>query len=446
MKTNSYTAIMGMGKTGVACIRFLTQRSKSVCIMDESDAPSGSTILKKEFPHIQCITGKFDAEILANASEIVISPGVPIQTPALAQAQSKNIPIISEIELFAREVNAPVVAITGSNGKSTVTTLLGEMAEKSGLRVQVGGNLGTPALDLLCTPAPDLYVLELSSFQLETTYSLNPKAAVVLNLSQDHLDRYANFADYVQAKQRVYQGDGVMIINAEDSGVVAMSQMNRRHISFGLKNGDFRILEYQGEWHLARGNLPLLSVKKLKIQGKIMWANALAALALGEAVELPLDKMLIAMENFKGLPHRCAWVARVDGVDWFDDSKGTNVGATIAAIQGLEKPKKIILIAGGEGKGMDFSPLATVAKQALKACVLIGRDAPIIEKALNNVVPIHYANSMMDAVEKSAFLADSDDAVLLSPACASFDMFKSYVHRGQVFSKCINHLQDNRVS
>jgi len=441
MKVNDYTAIMGMGKTGVACVRFLTQRGKSVCIMDESDVPSGLAVLKKEFPHIQQITGRFDAEMLAKASEIVISPGIPIQTPALVRAKLKKAPIISEIELFSREVNAPVAAITGSNGKSTVTTLVGEMAKKSGLRVQVGGNLGTPALELLCDPAPDLYVLELSSFQLERTFSLNAKAAVILNLSQDHLDRYANFADYVAAKQRIYQGDSVMVINTDDSEVVALSQVNRRQIRFGLRTGDFTLLNYRGQEHLARGDLPLLAVNKLKIQGKIMIANALAALALGEAVGLPIDKMLIAIENFKGLPHRCAWVARKNGVDWFDDSKGTNVGATIAAIEGLEKPKRIILIAGGEGKGMDFSPLAKVATQQLKACVLIGRDAPIIEKALKKTVPLYHANSMMNAVEKSGLLADSGDAVLLSPACASFDMFEGYAHRGQVFVECVNRLK-----
>jgi len=443
MKTNNYTVILGMGKTGVACVRFLTQRGKSVCIMDESNAPSGLDTLKKEFPHSQQITGKFDATILADANEIVISPGISIQTPALTQAKSKNITIISEVELFAREANAPVIAITGSNGKSTVTTLVGEMAEKSGLRVQVGGNLGTPALDLLCTPAPDLYVLELSSFQLETTYSLNPKAAVVLNLSQDHLDRYDSFADYVAAKQRVYRGNGVMVINNDDSGVVAMAQENREKITFGLQNGDFRTMTHQGALYLAHGNTPLLPVSRLKIQGKIMVSNALAALALGEAAGLPIDKMLIALENFTGLAHRCAWVAKIGGVDWFDDSKGTNVGATIAAIEGLEKPKKIILIAGGEGKGMDFSPLSAVAAQQLKACVLIGRDAPIIEKALQSVVPVHFARTMAEAVEKSAFLAESGDAVLLSPACASFDMFQGYAHRGQVFVECVNRLRYN---
>lgn len=441
MKTNPYIAILGMGKTGIACVRFLTRRGFSVCIMDENHAPSGLEILKKEFPHIHSITGKFDAELLADADEIIISPGIPISAPALAQAKSKKVPIISEIELFAREVNAPVIAITGSNGKSTVTTLVGEMAEKSGLRVQVGGNLGTPALDLLCTPAPDLYVLELSSFQLEATYSLNPIAAVVLNLSQDHLDRYTNFEDYVAAKQRVYQGDGVMVINNDDSGVVAMAQANRQQIHFGLKTGNFKLLESQGESYLAREDQLLLPVSRLKIQGKIMASNALAALALGESAKLPLDKMLIALENFKGLPHRCIWVAKIRGVDWFDDSKGTNVGATIAAIEGLEKPKKIVLIAGGEGKDMDFSPLSTVAAQQLKACVLIGRDALIIEKALDSVVPVYHANTMAEAVEKSAILTESGDAVLLSPACASFDMFQGYAHRGQVFVECVNRLK-----
>jgi UDP-N-acetylmuramoylalanine--D-glutamate ligase len=439
------TLVMGMGKTGLACVNFLVKNHISVRVMDNRPTPPGLKILKQTFPEIPYITGRFDAAQLAQAAEIIISPGISRQTPALAQALAAGVPIISEIELFARYVNAPVVAITGSNGKSTVTTLLGEMAKQAGRRVQVGGNLGTPALDLLCTPAPDLYILELSSFQLESTYSLNPKAAVVLNISEDHMDRYANLAEYIAAKQRIYQGDGTVIINADDPAVVAMLPMHRQHLSFSLRNnrGDFRVCQYHGEWYLVRAYkssfMPLLSTQEMRLQGAIMRANALAALALGEAVGLHYSAMIDALQTFRGLAHRCAWVDNLQGVDWYNDSKGTNVGATIAAIQGLEKPGQIILIAGGEGKGADFAPLAEVVAQHCRACVLIGRDAPLIAQVL--AVPVRHAQSMTEAVAEAAALASAGDAVLFSPACASFDMFENYEHRGLVFEAAVKQLK-----
>ncbi len=440
------TVVMGMGKTGLACANFLVKHGYSVRVMDNRPTPPGLATLKQTLPDIPYITGRFDAAQLAQAAEIIISPGLSRQAPALAQAVAAGVPIISEIELFARYVNAPVVAITGSNGKSTVTTLLGEMAKQAGWRVQVGGNLGTPALELLGTPAPDLYILELSSFQLESTKSLNPKAAVVLNISEDHMDRYANLAEYVAAKQRIYQGDGIVVINADDPYVVAMLPPQRQHLSFSLHNhqGDFRVCQHHDELYFARANhnslTPLLSTKALKLPGAIMRANALAALALGEAVGLHKSAMLDAIPTFRGLPHRCAWVANKQAIDFFNDSKGTNVGATNAAIAGLEKPGHIILIAGGEGKGADFTPLADVVAQHCRACLLIGRDAPLIADVLTEVVPVHHAKTLEDAVAQAAALANPGDAVLLSPACASFDMFNNYEHRGEVFETAVKQL------
>lgn len=443
--TNYHSVVMGMGKTGLACVKFLINQDKSVCVMDNRPTPPGLITCQQTYPNIATITGSFDAEILAQATEIIISPGISRQEPALAKALAAGVPVISEIELFARAANAPVVAITGSNGKSTVTTLLWEMAKNAGLRVQVGGNLGTPALNLLCTPAPDLYILELSSFQLETTYSLNPKAAVILNISEDHMDRYDDLADYIVAKKRIYQGNGTIIINLDDPLVVATLPAQRQSLSFSLHDNqsDFRIADYQGEPYLVRSGdngsfTPLLATKEMRLQGSIMRANALAALALGDAVGLPQAAMLETLKTFKGLAHRCAWVAKKQDIDWYNDSKGTNVGATIAAIQGLEKPGQIILIAGGEGKGADFSPLSDIVAKHCRACVVIGRDAKLIAKHLT--VPVSFAETMKDAVIEAAKLAKVGDAVLLSPACASFDMFKNYEERGEVFETAVKYL------
>lgn len=440
---------MGMGKTGIACTQFLTQKQAKVVVMDSRVKPPGLSILEQNLPEITCLTGRFDAEQLAKATEIIISPGISPREPALALAQASGVPIISEIELFTRYVNAPVVAITGSNGKSTVTTLVGEMAKQAGWQVQVGGNLGTPAIELLSYPAPDLYVLELSSFQLETTYSLNPKAAVVLNISEDHMDRYQHLDEYIAAKQLIYRGNGVVVINADEPRVVALLPPNRRSLSFSLQahQGDFRVAQHHGELYLVRVQetvvTPLLPTRAVKLPGSMMRANVLAALALGEAIGLPLQPRLEAIQSFTGLPHRCVWVANKQGIDWYNDSKGTNVGATIAAIQNLDKPGHVILIAGGDGKGADFTPLATAVNQHCQACVLIGRDAPLIAAALGESVPIYYAQSMTAAVLQSATLAKPGDAVLLSPACASFDMFNNYEHRGQVFETAVHQLADN---
>lgn len=437
------TIVLGMGVTGVACIRFLLQHGVRLHVMDSRPNPPNLSQLQQQFPELSYQVGGFDRARLCAAKEIVISPGLSLAQPDLAAAQALGMSIISEIELFARYVNAPVVAITGSNGKSTVTTLVGEMATQAGWQVRVGGNLGTAALDLLSTPAPDLYVLELSSFQLESTQSLRPAAAVVLNISEDHMDRYDSLADYAAVKAKIYQQATMSVINADDPMVLAMLSPTQARLSFSLQDqqANFCVGEQEQQpwlmYRQAHALQALLPVSELPMSGSIMQANALAALALGQAVGIPMSEMLTALRQFRGLPHRCALVKRAHGVDWYNDSKGTNVGATIAAIQTLSRPKQIVLIAGGDGKGADFSLLAELAKQHLRACVVLGKDGEQIGRLLRDAMPVQAVKDMHEAVTQAQQLAQAGDAVLLSPACSSLDMFRNYEHRGEVFSEAV---------
>ncbi len=457
MENKTKTVVLGMGKTGLACARFLASKNVDLHIMDNRLTPpylKEVQALAATYSHVAYSVGNFNSEILLNAKEILISPGLSPDIAELLSVRQAGVPFISEIEVFARYVNAPIVAITGSNGKSTVTTMVGEMAQRAGWKVQVGGNLGTPALELLVEPAPDLYVLELSSFQLEATYTFQPHAAVVLNISEDHMDRYDSLESYAAAKQRIFAGQGVAVLNVEDEIVMAMQAQlpnlaQRKVVTFGLTAHSshpthFYLADSPAQQRYFVRRLAgsdtteyLMPVREMRLQSAVMWANALAALALGEAVGIPMTAMLDTLREFKGLAHRCVWVREHQGVTWYNDSKGTNVGATLAAIQGLEKPKKIILIAGGDGKGADFTPLANLAKNQLKACVLIGRDAPMIGALLQNFIPVHYASDMETAVQQAANLGEKGDAVLLSPACASLDMFRNYEHRGDVFTQAV---------
>jgi len=439
---SSTSVIMGMGITGIACLRFFIAQQHPVCIMDSRIAPANLAMIQDNYPEIPIFTGGFDCATLCAAKEIIISPGLAADLPELQQAREAGVPIISEIEVFLRHVDAPVIAITGSNGKSTVTTLLGDMANNAGLRVGVGGNLGIPALDLLTEQAPcDAYILELSSFQLETTYDLSPHASVVLNISEDHMDRYPDLAAYAQTKARVYQTAKHKVINEDDPCVKAMCQQDDKSIirfSTQSDQADFHLLTKNKKTYLAYQGTALLETEQLYVQGKIMQANALAALALAHSLQLPLYSSLQTLTQFKGLLHRCQWVRNYQGVDWFNDSKGTNVGASIAAIEGLERPKKIVLIAGGQAKGADFSPLIQIAQQYLKACIVIGEDAQLIANTLGNSVQLHHADSLEAAILQATTLTQTGDAVLLSPACASFDMFTGYVQRGEAF---VQHVQ-----
>ena len=444
MANERKTVVVGLGKTGLACLRFLHARGVPVAVTDSRAQPPGLDEARRLIPDLTAAVGGFDRELLRGSGEIVLSPGVALTEPALAAASAAGVPVVSEIELFARQATAPVIAITGSNGKSTVTTLVGAMAAAAGIDAGVGGNLGTPALDLLTDPEPALYVLELSSFQLETTRTLAPQAAVVLNLSPDHMDRYPTVSAYADAKARVYARARTAVVNLDDARVRPMAPVGRAMIGFGLdapsRPDDFGLLEHEGETWLARGETPLLSVAELKIPGRHNQANALAALALGDAVGFPMDAMLEALRGFRGLPHRSQWVAERAGAQYYDDSKGTNVGATVAAVAGMPAP--LILIAGGDGKGADFAPLLEALEAKARLVVLIGRDGPLIAKALGEAVPHVFAEDMEAAVRRAAQESRPGDTVLLSPACASFDMFSGYEERGRVFAEAVGRLTE----
>jgi UDP-N-acetylmuramoylalanine--D-glutamate ligase len=399
--------------------------------------------IKRDYPNVPLYTGGFDPGLLFSAKKLLISPGVSLHEPAIYQAINHGVSVCGDIELFCRHATAPVIAITGSNGKSTVTTLVAEMAREAGLKTGMGGNLGTPALDLLYENEIDVYVLELSSFQLETVSSLNAVASVVLNISEDHMDRYASMEDYTGAKTRIYDGDGVMIINLDDPLLAGLQRSGRKIIGFSLSEPsgeNYGVCNYSDTRWLVRGKNRLLPANKIRMTGDHNIANALAALALGEVINIPLECMIKVLRIFPGLPHRCEWIAETDGTPWINDSKGTNVGASIAAIKGLANQNNIVLIAGGDGKGADFSRLAEIAKEYLRAAVLIGRDAPVISKVLQDIVPVKNVNDMDSAVIAAASLAKRGDVVLLSPACSSLDMFEDYRARGDAFRSAVAKL------
>ncbi len=434
--------VLGLGRTGLSCARFLAAHGVAVEVVDDQHQPPLLARLAREVPEARVRTGAAATHGLGDAQYLVVSPGVPLDHPLLRSAASRQLEVMGDIELFARHARAPVVAVTGSNGKSTVTVLLGEMARAAGSEVRVGGNLGTPALDLIGPVEPACYVLELSSFQLATTVSLAPVAAVVLNLSADHLDRHGSLADYAAAKGRIYRQAGLQLVNRDDPAAAALASPDRPQVSFGLdappRAEDYGIRMHQGEPWLARGEILLLPARALRLPGRHNQANALAALALGEVLGLPLEAMLGTLRRFPGLPHRTQWVAETGGVNWYDDSKGTNVGATLAAVQGFEQP--LVLILGGQGKGADFGPLRAVLPGRVRQVLLLGEDAPRIEAALAGSVPLQRVASMEQAVAVAARLARPGDAVLLSPACASFDMFSGYEERGRVFARAVEAL------
>ncbi|MFC1589079.1 UDP-N-acetylmuramoyl-L-alanine--D-glutamate ligase [Pseudomonadota bacterium] len=443
LKRNAiYTLVVGLGVTGLSVVRYLRALGERVVVVDSRDLPPGMKILKESFPDVELHTGKFKTELFTSARRIVVSPGVPLSETALQKAKEQDVEITGDIDLFAHEVTAPVVGITGSNGKSTVTTLLAEMAKCAGIDAAVGGNIGTPVLDLV-QDEYELYVLELSSFQLETLQSLPMEVAVVLNISPDHMDRYDSLNSYVMSKHEIYRNSKVCVVNRDDALASGQSFTCARTIGFTMQqpsNDDFGLCEHDGTSWLCRGDERLLMTGEIKIKGSHNVANVLAALAMGSALNIPQRFMIEAIKNFAGLDHRVQWLAEKDGVNWYNDSKATNVGACIAAIEGL--PGMHVLIAGGEGKDADFTPLAEVASQHLRAAVLIGRDADVIESVLGGIVPVIRAADMYEAVIEASGLAQVGDNVLLSPACASFDMYRNFEHRGQVFIEAVReHVQ-----
>ncbi len=437
--------VAGLGISGVSAVNFLHEQGYRVAVTDSRETPPGHDQIPAE---VKTSFGQLDLELLLQAEEIILSPGLAPQLPEIQQVIAKGIPVVSDIQLLRRATDVPIVAITGSNAKSTVTTLIGQMAQDAGRKVAVGGNLGRPALDLL-KDQPELIVLELSSFQLETTSNLNAAVAVVLNMSEDHLDRHGDMFGYHKAKHRIFQGVKKVVYNRDDSLTRPLVPDQTPMQSFGLNAPDLNqygiLREDNGTLWLARGRERLIKSSELYIQGTHNVANALACLALGEAIGLPRDSMLETLTQFKGLEHRCEYVKTVHGVRYYNDSKGTNVGATLAAIDGLgaaiePQQGKVVVILGGQGKGQDFSLLKDSVAKYVKVAILIGEDAPILQTALQGSTELIQAQSLKQAVELAQAKTTEHDVVLLSPACASFDMFTGYPDRGHQFVACVNTL------
>ena len=474
--SDKFVLVLGLGETGLSLVRWLSAQGARLRVADSRAVPPGMDEVGRYVAADQLFCGPFSDALFEGIDLITISPGVPLADPFVQRALARGIPAVGDIELFAQQLRtkekgeggrekgkcgaevlpftltsspftAKVLAITGANGKTTVTSMVEHLCKAAGKDAVAAGNISPAVLDVVLARGihqPEVWVLELSSFQLESTSSLNADAATVLNISEDHLDRYADMDEYSAAKARIFTGCSVQVLNRDDARSLNMARAGSKVISFGLNlpdsENDFGIESAQDGIWLVQGQQRLLEASELQVAGLHNVANALAALALCRAIDLPMPVLLDALRSFKGLPHRVEQVADINGVIYYDDSKGTNVGATIAALQGLGRPT--VLIAGGEGKGQDFAPLNPVVAQHARAVVLIGRDASLIEAALNGCgVQMLRAKDMPDAVQQSAQLAQSGDAVLLSPACASFDMFRNYAHRAEVFVEAVKELE-----
>jgi UDP-N-acetylmuramoylalanine--D-glutamate ligase len=453
--------VLGLGVSGLSMARWLSRRGAHVRVADTRSTPPCGAQLQRELPEVPVVTGTLRAESFYNVDLIAISPGVPTTEPLVETAIKRGVPVVGDIELFAQALttvaSAKVLAITGSNGKSTVTEMTGAMCRHAGLSTVVAGNIGVPVLDALLAiesaadragRAPEVFVLELSSFQLETTSSLDAHVAACLNLSEDHLDRYPGMPSYAQAKARVFRGSGIQVLNRQDVWSRSMALTGRTVFTFGLDaptgTREWGLIEVQGESWFAQGDEKLMGVSQLRVAGLHNAANALAALALARAIDLPYKPLLQALAQFEGLPHRVQKVAEIDGVVFYDDSKGTNVGATVAALSGMRQT--VVLIAGGDGKGQDFGPLRAAVAARARAVVLIGRDSEKIAQSIESSgIPMLRARTMEEAVRMSLAAAREGDAVLLSPACASFDMFRDYEHRAQVFVEAVKRLREARA-
>ena len=445
--------VLGLGDTGLSLVRWLMQHGAEVRVADSRPAPPHAATVRERYPQVPVRVGSYAPEWVAHSDYLAVSPGV-----ALDSVEHADVPIVGDVEIFAQALRprvSKVIAITGANGKTTVTTLCGAMCKEAGKSTVVAGNIGLPVLDALsdieqgALPMPEVFVLELSSFQLETLSHLDADAATVLNVTQDHLDRYKNMDDYAAAKRRIYAGAGVQVVNREDAYSRDTAIAGRRISSFGLdapaNDGEWGMVHAEGQAWLAHGPDKLMPVADIPLTGRHNAANALAALALCSAIGLPLAPLLSAVRKFKGLPHRVEKVAEVAGVVFYDDSKGTNVGATVAALSGMRQP--VVLIAGGDGKGQDFAPLKTACARYARAVILIGRDAGQIAVAIEGCgVPPVMAHDMDDAVRCAYAAAEVGDAVLLSPACASFDMFRNYEHRAQVFIAAVQKLSAEQAA
>ncbi len=431
--------VVGLGATGLSIARYLHRSGLDATFVDSRDEPPGIDELSEVWPDADVSLGNM--QLPKNTDRIIVSPGIADSDPLLKKARKANIEIVSDIELFAREANAPFVAITGSNGKSTVTTLLYHMGRAAGQETLAGGNLGEPALDLLDYETPDLYVLELSSFQLQRTDSLPAAVAVLLNVSPDHLDWHASKKEYEQSKYRIFREADAAVINREDKRAAKETKNMDNVVSFGMdqpEDGQYGIRNEEGADYLVRGNTMLIATSDMEMYGLHNQANALAALAAGELLGFDMAAMLQVLDEFPGLPHRMQFVARKGAVDFINDSKATNIAAAVASIESVNG--MVVFVAGGEGKGGDFADLAAALENKLRAAVLIGTDAAAIASALDTVMPVYFAQDMEDAVLQAAAFAESDDTVLLAPACASFDQFENYAARGDAFRTVVEAL------
>lgn len=456
--------VLGMGETGLSMVKWLVRQGATVRAADSRLDPPHWKEIMETHPTVKLYKGKFEDKIFHGIEMIAMSPGVPLADPFVQQAIQRGIPVIGDMVLFSwaleqsRMPKPKVVAITGSNGKTTVTAMVGAMLKKSGWNVEVAGNIGPAVLNALMQQIdagnwPQAWVLETSSFQLETTHNLNADVATVLNLSEDHLDRYTGMQDYAVAKARVFlhekNNEGIQVLNRNDPGVCAMALAGRKKINFGLDEPptqtDFGIMHDGDDLWLMEGDLQLMKTSELVVNGLHNAINALAALAMCRALGASMDPLLSALREFRGLPHRMEKVAAFNGVTFYDDSKSTNVGATVAALNGMKQ--NVILIAGGEGKGQDFSHMKQAVANNARAVVLIGRDAEIIAGELKDCgIPLHFAVTMEEAMQKSFLLAQAGDVVLLSPACASFDMFRNYIHRAEVFVAAVRDIENKFFS
>lgn len=446
MQSSEYL-IIGLGKTGHSIARYLQRQGASFMLFDTRLASPAAAEFEAEFPDVAIYLGEFPPEKLSSLAAIIVSPGVPLDTPCIEKAKSLSIPVYGDIECLAREITVPVIGITGTNGKSTVTTLVGLMAQNAGLKTAVAGNIGTPVLDLLADETSyDVWVLELSSFQLDLTDSLKLKAATILNVTPDHLDRHHSMEAYVAAKQRIYHKSDYVVYNREDSVTAAKNAYDKAQVtSFGLNEpneGQWGIGHDGSEDFLMYGDTQIIACSKLLIKGRHNWANALAACALAQTLGISFECMKHVLTTFAGLAHRSQWVRTLNQVDWINDSKGTNIGATQSAVAGIGDAirGKIVLIAGGQGKGADFRGLREVVSSYVQTLILFGQDADKLEAALHDVTTVSRVASLEDAVAVAHRVASPGDVVLLSPACASLDMFHDFNHRGEVFTTLVGGL------